>query len=190
MKVDLPNKMLNLQLTVAIFFVGLLSSMLVTSVFSIYGFTGTIMASGSNLTGVEPKEDVVHIVRDSMASYNLVNAETEFVGDFDTTYSISGNSESLRNSHDAIISMIQNDFNRSPTIGYIKVGNSSDPSADGTPSASSLTLPNPFADSALINQTISQTISTAIASVEGLDMPMIDIKCDFDANIEDWKCMS
>jgi hypothetical protein len=97
---------------------------------------------------------------------------------------------SLMNSHDAIISMVQNDFNRSPTIGYINVGNSSDSSADGTPSSSSLTLPNPFADSALINQTISQTISTAIESVEGLDVPMIDVKCDFDANIEDWKCMS
>jgi hypothetical protein len=190
MKVDWPNKMLNLQLTVATFFVGLLSAMLVTSVFSIDGFTSTNIASGSNLTADEQEEDVVHIVRDSMASYNLVNNETEFVGAFDTTYSISGNSMSLMNSHDAIISMVQNDFNRSPTIGYIKVGNSSDSSADGTPSSSSLTLPNPFADSALINQTISQTISTAIESVEGLDVPMIDIKCDFDANIQDWKCMS
>ena len=190
MKVDWPNKMLNLQLTVATFFVGLLSAMLVTSVFSIDGFTSTNMASGSNLTADEQEEDVVHIVRDSMASYNLVNNETEFVGAFDTTYSISGDSMSLMNSHDAIISMVQNDFNRSPTIGYIKVGNSSDSSADGTQSSSSLTLPNPFADSALVNQTISQTISTAIESVEGLDVPMIDIKCDFDANIEDWKCMS
>ncbi len=190
MKLDWPNKKLNLQLTVATFFVGLLSAMLVTSFFSIDGFTSTLLASGSNLTAEEPEEDVVHIVRDSMASYNLVNNETEFVGAFDTTYSISGNSKSLMNSHDAIISMVQNDFNRSPTIGYIKVGNSSDSSADGTPSSSSLTLPNPFADSALINQTISQTISTAIESVKGLDVPMIGIKCDFDANIEDWKCMS
>jgi hypothetical protein len=190
MKVGLPNYMLNLQLTVAIFFEGLLSAMVVPSVFSIDGFTSTILASGSALTAEESEEDVVHIVSDSMASYNLINNETEFVGAFDTSYSISGNSMSLMNSHDAIISMVQNDFNRSPTIGYIKVGNSSDSSADGTPSSSSLTLPNPFPDSTLINQTISQTISTAIESVEGLDAPMIDIKCDFDASIEDWKCMS
>jgi hypothetical protein len=190
MKLEWPNKKSNLQLTVPTFFVGLLSAMLVTSFFSIDGFTSTLLASGSNLTAEEPEEDIVHIVRDSMASYNLVNNETEFVHAFDTTYSISGNSKSLMNSHDAIVSMVQNDFNRSPTIGYIKVGNSSGSSADGTPSSSSLTLPNPFADSALINQTISQTISTTIESVEGLDVPMIDIKCDFDANIEDWKCMS
>jgi hypothetical protein len=190
MKVDWPHEMLNLQLTIAIFFVGLLSAMLVISVFSIDEVTSTIMTSGSNLTAEEPEEDIVHIIRNSMASYNLVNNETEFVGDFDTTYSISGNSMSLMNYHDAIISMVQNDFNRSPTIGYIKVGNFSDSSADGTPSSSSLTLPNPFADSALINQTISQTISTAIESVEGLDVHMIDIKCDFDANIENWKCIS
>jgi hypothetical protein len=191
MKVDWPpNKMLNLQFTVTTFFVGLLSAMLVTSVFSTDGFTSTIMASGANLSAEEPGEDVVHIVRDSMASYSLVNNETEFVGTFDTTYSILGNSESLMNSHDAIISMVQNDFTRSPTIGYIKAGNSSASSADESPASSNLTLPNPFADSALINQTISQTISKAIESVEGLDIPIIDIKCDFDANIEDWKCMN
>jgi hypothetical protein len=190
MKVDWPNRKLNLQLTVATFFVGLLSAMLVTSVFTIDGFTITIMASGSNLTAEEPKEDVVHVVRDSMASYSLVNNETEFIGTFDTTYSISGNGESLMNSHDAIISMVQNDFTRSPTIGYIKVGNYSASSADESSASSNLTLPNPFADSALINQTISQTISKAIESVEGLDVRIIDIKCDFDANIEDWKCMN
>jgi hypothetical protein len=190
MKVDCPNKRLNLQLAVATFYVGLLSAMLVISVFSIDGFASTLLASGSNLTAEEPEEDVVHIVRDSMASYNLVNNETEFIGAFDTTYSISGDSMSLVNSHDYIISMVQNDFNRSPTIGYIKVVNSSDSSAGRIPSSSSLTLPNPFADSALVNQTISQTISTAIESVEGLDVPMIEIKCDFDANIEDWKCIS
>ncbi len=190
MKVDWPNKMANLQIPSATFFVVVSLAMLFTSFFSLNGFTSTIMALGSLQSTEEQEENVVHIVRDSMASYSLVNNETEFVGPFDTTYSISGNSESLMSSHDVIISMIQNDFNRSPTVGYIKTGNSSASSATESPASSNLALPNPFADSALINQTISQKISKAIESVEGLDVTLINIKCDFDANIEDWKCMN
>ena len=53
------------------------------------------MALGSIQFTEEQEENVVHIIRDSMASYSLVNNETEFVGAFDATYSISGNSESL-----------------------------------------------------------------------------------------------
>jgi len=190
MNVDLPIKTSNLQIAVATVFVGVLSAMLVTSFFSLNGFTITIMASGSIQSTEELEENDVHIVRDSMTSYSLVNNETEFVGAFDTSYSILGNSESLMSSQDAIISIIQNDFNRSPTIGYIKIGNSSALLDTESPAPSNLTLANPFADSALINQTISQKISRAFKSVEGFDAPMIDIKCDFDANIEDWKCMN
>jgi hypothetical protein len=174
---------------VATVFVGVFLAILVTSFFSLNEFTSTMMASGS-IQFTEREENVVHIIRDSMASYSLVNNETEFVGAFDATYSISGNSESLMSSHDVIISMIQNDFNRSPTVGYIKTGNSSASSATESPVSSNLALTNPFADSTLINQTISQRISKAIESVEGLDVPLINIKCDFDANIEDWKCMN
>ena len=188
MKVDWPSKMANLQIPVATVFVGVLLAMLFTSFFSLNEFTSTMMALGSIQFTEKQEENVVHIIRDS--SYSLANNETEFVGAFDATYSISGNSESLMSSHDVIISMIQNDFNRSPTVGYIKTGNSSASSATESPASSNLALPNPFADSALINQTISQKISKAIESVEGLDVPLINIKCDFDANIEDWKCMN
>ncbi len=190
MQVDWPTKMANLQMPVATVFVGVFLAILVTSFFSLNEFTSTMMASGSIQFTEEQEENVVHIIRDSMASYSLVNNETEFVGAFDATYSISGNSESLMSSHDAIISMIQNDFNRSTTVGYIKTGNSSASSATESPVSNNLALPNPFADSALINQTISQKISKAIESVEGLDVPLINIKCEFDANIEDWNCMN
>ena len=48
------------------------------------------MASGSIQSTEEPEENVVQIIKDSMASYSIVNNETEFVGAFDATYSISG----------------------------------------------------------------------------------------------------
>jgi hypothetical protein len=148
------------------------------------------MATESIQSMDELEENVVHIVKDSMTNYSLINNETEFIDGFNTNYSIIGNSKSLLGSHDAIISIIQNDFNSSPTIGYIKAGNISDSSTTESPASGDMTLPNPFADSALINQTISQKISQAIESVEGLDDPMIDVKCDFDSNIKNWKCMN
>ena len=174
----------------AIILVGILSFVLPTSFFSLKDFISMNMASGSVQSTDKLEENVVKVVKDSMTSYNIVNNETEFIGAFDTTYTISGNSDSLMSSHDAVISVIQEDFNRSPTIGYIKAGNTSTSSTADSQPSNSLTLPNPFADSAAINHTISQKIANAIESVGGLDVPTVDIICDFDMNITDWKCVN
>jgi hypothetical protein len=190
MKVGWPNKISSLKIGTAIVFVGLLSVILPTSFISIDDFDNTIMISGSVEPTEEPGEKVVQIAKDSMTSYSIVSNETEFIGAFDTTYSISGNIESLIDSHDAIISVVQDDFNSSPTIGYIKAGNSSTSSSAESPNSNNLTLPNPFVDSATINKTISQKVSNAIESLHGHDQPMVDIKCDFEMNIEDWKCIN
>jgi hypothetical protein len=190
MTVEWKNNILSSKIRAEIVFVGLLSVMLVTSFISIDDFDNTIMVSGSVQPTEEPGENVVQIVKDSMTSYSIVNNKTEFIGAFDTTYSISGSIESLIGSHDAIISVVQDDFISSPTIGYIKAGNSSTSSSAESPFSNNLTLPNPFVDSATINGTISQKVSTAIESLHGQDQPMVDIKCDFDMNIEDWKCIN
>ena len=190
MIVDWPNKRLKLHITITKFFGGVLSAILAASFISLNGFTSTIMATESIQSMDELEENVVHIVKDSMTNYSLINNGTIFVDGFNTNYSIIGNSKSLLGSHDGIISIIQTDFNSSPTIGYVKAGNISDSSTIESPASGDMTLPNPFADSALINQTISQKISQAIESVEELDDPMIDIKCDFDSNIKNWKCMN
>jgi hypothetical protein len=95
---------------------------------------------------------------------------------FDTTYSILGNIKSLIGSHDAVIPVVLDDFNRSPTIGYIEAGNSSTLSLAESLTSNNLTLPNPFVDAATINKTISQKISNAIESSFGHDQPVIVIK--------------
>src|SRR5262245_26145886 len=126
MRVEWKNNILSSKMRAGIVFVGLLSVMLLTwyiSFISIYYFDNTIMVSGLLQPTEEPGENVVQVVKDSMTSYSIVNNETEFIGAFDTTYSISGSIESLIGSHDAIISVIQDDFINSPTIGYIKAGN-------------------------------------------------------------------
>jgi hypothetical protein len=160
------------------------------SFISIDDLDNTIMVSGSLQPTEEHGENVVQVVKDSMTSYSIVNNETEFIGAFDTTYSISGSIESLIGSHDVIISVVQDDFINSPTIGYIKAGNISSSSAAESPSSNNLRLPNPFVDSATINRTISQKVSTAIESLHDQDQPVVDIRCNFDMNFEDWKCIN
>jgi hypothetical protein len=190
MRVKWRNNILSSKISV---FVGLLSVMLLTSFISfisIDDFDDTVMLSGSVQPTEEPGDNVVQIVKDSMTSYSIVNNETEFIGAFNTTYSISGSIESLIGSHDAIISVVQDDFISSPTIGYIKAGNISTSSSAESPSSNNLRLPNPFVDSATINRTVSQKVSTALESLYGQDQPVVNIKCDFNMNIEDWNCIN
>jgi hypothetical protein len=187
---DLPREMLNPHLKASIVFVVILSLMVPSSFLSLNDPAGMYIASGSAQTTDEAEANVVQIVKDSMTTYNIVNNETEFLGAFDNTYTISGNSESLKGAENAIISAVRDDLNKSPTIGYIKAGNVSTSSSTDPQAPDDLTLTNPFVDSATVNQSISREVSNAIESVEGLDVPIIDIKCDFDMNIEDWQCVN
>ena len=188
MKLILPNSMSNARIKVIAVFVVVLFFILPTTFLSLKDSTNMEMASGSVQSADEEAANYVQIVKDSMTNYNILNNETEFIGVFDTSYTISGTNESLKSSENAIISAIREDFNKSPTIGYIKAGNVSTSSTADSQGPTSVTLPNPFADSAIINQSISQKVSNAIDSVESLNAPIIDIKCEFNMNIEDWQC--
>jgi hypothetical protein len=189
MTFDLPKEMLNPHLKTIIVFVVILSFMVSTSFLSLNDPAGKYIASGSGQT-TDETDNVVQIVKDSMTTYNIVNNGTEFLDAFNTTYTISGNSESLKGAENAIISAVRDDLNKSPTIGYIKAGNVSTSSSTDPQAPDDLTLPNPFVDSATINQSISQEVSNAIESVKSLDVPIIDIKCEFDMYIEDWQCVN
>ena len=188
MKLILPNEMSNARMKVIAVFVVILYFMVPTLFLSLNDSTSMKMASGSVQSADELAANFVRIVKDSMTTYNILNNETEFVGFFDASCTISGTNESLKSSENAIISAIREDFNKSPTIGYIKIGNVSTSSTSDSQGSTSVTLPNPFADSATINQSISQKVSNAIDSVESLNAPIIDIKCEFNMNIEDWQC--
>ena len=188
MKLILPNEMSNARMKVIAVFIVILYFVVPALLLSLNDSTSMKMASGSVQSADEVAANYVQIVKDSMTTYNILNNETEFIGVFDTSYTISGTNESLKSSENAIISAIREDFNKSPTIGYIRIGNVSISSTSHSQGPTSVTLPNPFADSATINQSINQKISNVIDSVESLNAPMIDIKCEFNMNIEDWHC--
>jgi hypothetical protein len=133
----------------------------------------------------------IHIMKTSANSYNLVNGQTVLVGTFDTTYTITGSSNSLNKSKDLIISTIQDDFDKSPIIGYVRAGNASEVLEIGNSTIEGqipAALPNLFVDQQRINSTIAQQLSHAIASVDSLNFTIAEIKCDFGINIENWQC--
>jgi hypothetical protein len=129
--------------------------------------------------------DTVHITKSSTSSYNIVDSQTGLVGAFDTLYFITGSSDPLDSSKKIIISTIQDDFNKSPTIGYIRVDNVTEETGGASLPAS---VTNPFADQRMINSTITQHITNAIDSAHSLNDAMVAIKCDFGMIIKEWQC--
>ena len=129
--------------------------------------------------------NTIHITKSSTSSYNIVESQTGLVGAFDTLYLITGSSDSLDSSKKIIISTIQNDFNNSPTIGYIRLDNVTEEIGGASLPAS---VVNPFADQRMINSTITQHITSAIDSAHSLNNAMVAIKCDFGMIIGEWQC--
>lgn len=129
--------------------------------------------------------NTVHITKSSTSSYNIVDSQTGLVGAFDTLYLITGSSDSLDSSKKMIISTIQDDFDNSPTIGYIRLDNVTEEIGGASLPAS---IVNPFADQQMINSTIAQHITSAIDSANSLNNATVAIKCDFGMIIKEWQC--
>lgn len=142
-----------------------------------------------SLTLLDQSQGSVQITKTATSSYNIVNDSTGLLGTFDTTYTITGSSDSLSKSKDVIITMITSDFDKSPTIGYIRAADVEhifdvSNKTDSSPPA----LPNPFADEQTINYTLSQEISNAIDAAQNIKFTTVAIQCNFGMNIMDWKC--
>jgi hypothetical protein len=129
--------------------------------------------------------NTVHITKSSTNSYNIVDSQTGLVSAFDTLYLITGSSDFLDSSKKMIISTIQDDFDNSPTIGYIRLDNVTEEIGWASLPAS---IVNPFADQQMINSTIAQHITSAIDSAHSLNNAMVAIKCDFGMIIKEWQC--
>jgi hypothetical protein len=119
----------------------------------------------------------IHIIKDGTNSYAISSGSAR-VGTFDTSYMILGSVDSLMSSMDLIRSTIIQDFESSPTIGYVRVPTAVSPGA------------NPFADIATLNQTITSEIDKAIESTERSNLTDTTIKCNFGMELSEWKCIN
>jgi hypothetical protein len=148
-------------------------------------FEAQLIAMQEQQQEINSVNNTVHITKSSTSSYNIVDSQTGLVGAFDTLYFITGSSDSLDSSKKLIISTIQDDFNKSPTIGYIRVDYVTEETGGANLPASVI---NPFADQRMINSTITQHVTSAIISAHSLNNAKVAIKCDFGMNIGEWQC--
>jgi hypothetical protein len=133
----------------------------------------------------------VHITKDTTNSYTISSGFTS-IGTFDTTYTISGDSNSMKNATGVIISTVTKDYDSTPTIGYVKVApqKTAQGEANSSSSPQPSTIANPFADKATINQRIATEIQKAMESAAKSNFVTLEIKCDFGMDLSDWKCSS
>lgn len=147
------------------------------------------MTDNNSLTLSDQSKGIVQITKTATASYNIVNGSTGLLGTFDTAYTITGSSDSLSKSKDMIITMVTSDFDKSPTIGYIRAADVEHIfDVSNKTYSSPPALPNPFADEQTINYTLSQEISNAIDAAQNIKFTTVAIQCNFGMNIMDWKC--
>jgi hypothetical protein len=110
---------------------------------------------------------------------------------------MAGTISSLNDSKDLITSTIINDFDKNPNIGYVvnsSSGSSQNPSTT-PPTSSHQTqpgIPNPFVNTDMINQRITNEIQDAIGAntASSINSPEkhIEIKCTFGMILADYNC--
>jgi hypothetical protein len=127
------------------------------------------------------------VTKTSSNSYIIMDNGFELVGAFDTVYTITGSSDSINKSKDSVISIIQDDFDNTPSIGYIRVANVTDV-LGAVSNQTGAEIQNPFVDMQTINSTIITELSDSINSASGFNLTTVTIKCDFGMNVKDWKC--
>ena len=137
----------------------------------------------------DQSKGIVQITKTDSSSFNIINESTGLLGTFDTLYTITWSSDSLYKSKDLIVTMITSDFDKSPTIGYVRAADI-EHVFDISNKSNSLppALPNPFADEQTINSTLTLVISEAIDSAQSIGFTIVAIQCNFGMNIMDWKC--
>src|ERR671932_48665 len=133
----------------------------------------------------------IHITKDVTLEYSIANG-TVLIGAFDSSYSITGDAKSLRSSKNLIISTVEDDFIKSPSVGYVLVANntSATTSSNFTAATGQKNIANPFASTDTIKQNIQNKITGSIDSLSSSNSKVKfgNIHCDFGSSLRDWNC--
>ena len=141
----------------------------------------------TNLPPLLSNPSSTSITSDNKNTYTISSGIAK-INNFVTTYTITGALDSIRSSTDLIISTITKDFDSNANIGYVRSGSSS--AQQSTEQQQQNTLPNPFVDKSMINDTISTAIQNTISSSSISFGGYIQIKCNFGMNLAEYICNS
>jgi hypothetical protein len=147
----------------------------------------------SQLPTPSSNPSTINMTSENKNAYTISSGFTK-IKNFVTTYTITGGIDSIKSSSDLITSTIIKDFDGNANIGYVKNGLSSQANAQQQQlrqrqnQQQSSSLPNPFVDKSVINQTISDAVTNAIPSASVSFGGYLQIKCIFGMNLADYHC--
>ena len=154
-------------------------------------FKEPALALSSSVNLVPSSSPSIHITKDTTLEYSIANG-TVLIGAFDSSYSITGDAKSLRSSKNLIISTVEDDFIKSPSVGYVLVANntSTTTSSNSTAATGQKNIANPFASTDTIKQNIQNKITESIDSLSSNNSKVKfgNIHCDFGSSLHDWNC--
>ena len=130
----------------------------------------------------------IKVAKTSEGNFTIINGASYVGPSFDTTYTMTGTAPNFTKARDTLITSIIDDFDKSPTIGYIKMNNTNNQSSGNTG------LANPFVSQNQINQKIRSVLTYALDKIEkpiGITPNVGDsreIKCKFGNVLNDFWC--
>lgn len=101
--------------------------------------------------------------------------------DFDTNFTVTGSNTNIIEEANLIKNTIIDDFDESPTIGYVKIQNGAD-------QVNNTTLSNPFASKQQIDDKISIEFDKAIKESENSATASGTINCEFGMYLANFRC--
>ena len=103
----------------------------------------------------------VKVQKTSQSDFTATNGASYVGSTFDTTYMMTGTQADFIKARDTLISAVTEDFDKSPTIGYIKMDNTNNQTGTNMTG-----LANPFVSQDQVNEKIKSVLNYAIYKIE------------------------
>lgn len=132
----------------------------------------------------------IKVAKTTEADFTVTDGASYVGTYFETTYTMTGTATDFINAKDTLITSILDDFNKSSTIGYVKI-NSTVAQANNN---SITEIANPFASKEQIDQKVKSVLAYALDKIEnpiGITPDIGDsrqIKCVFGNVLDDFWC--
>jgi hypothetical protein len=150
---------------------------------------GCSIWSASMLTANAQSNYAIKVAKTTEGDFTVTNGATYVGSYFDTTYTMTGTATDFIKSRDALTSSILDDFDKSPTNGYVKMNNT-----DTRTTTNVTGIANPFVSKELIDEKVKSALSYALDKIEhpvGITLNVGDsrqIKCVFGNVLNDFWC--
>lgn len=135
----------------------------------------------------------IKVAKSADSDFTVTNGASYVGSSFQTTYKITGTQADFIKARDTLISSVTDDYDKSPTIGYIKMSKPG-AQASGNATGNATGLANPFVSQDQVNAKIKSVLNYAIDKIEnptGIQIQIGDtkeVKCQFGSVLEDYWC--